>query len=166
MATLKDSFTENDRELHGYRNTSAAVLAINGAGAATFKTTNAYAYLCDGIYKAKTALAAQAFSAGHAVQAAGTTMYYAVGLDASGNVSTYQGTAPNANAIAAAIQNGSGSASVVGSIPDVPNGVTPVGLIKVVTNSATTFTAGTTALDAAGVTVTFYDIALLPSIAP
>lgn len=165
MATLKDSINEASRELHGYRNTSAATLAINAASAATFKTTGAYAYLVDGVYKAKAALAAQAFSAGHAVQPIGQTIYYVVGLDSAGTVTTYQGAAASANAMAAAVQLGQSAASVPGSIPDVPNGVTPVGLIKVVTTSAA-FTPGTTALDAAGITVTFYDIAVLPSVAP
>jgi hypothetical protein len=166
MATLKEAPTEVARELFGYRNHTAATLAINGAGAATFKTTSAYAYTNDGIYKSKTALAAQAFSSGHAVQGTSQTRYYVVGLDGSGTVTTYQGAAPNTNAITEALVNGQAASSVKGSLPDVPNGVTPVGLIKVVTDSATTFTPGTTALDAAGLTVTFYDIALIPSSAP
>jgi hypothetical protein len=165
MATLRDSGQETARELHGYRNMTAAVLAINAASAATFKTTNAYVYLSDGLFKAKTALAAQAFTAGHAVQAIGQTMYYAVGLDSAGAVTTYQGAPASAAAISAALANGQSATSVPGSVPDVPNGITAVGLIKVVTTSAA-FTPGTTALDAAGITVTFYDIALLPSAAP
>lgn len=166
MTTLKDSKASINRKLEGYRNMTAAVLAINAAGAATFKTTSAYSYLVDGIFKSKTALAAQAFSAGHAVQAAGTTLYYTVGLDAAGNVTTYQGTAPSANQIAAALMNGQAASSVPSNIADVPDGVTAVGLIKVVTNSSTTFTPGTTLLDAAGLTVTYYDVAVLPSVAP
>lgn len=165
MTTLKDSFSGNNRRLEGYRNMSAAVLAINAANAATFKTTGAYSYLVDGLFKAKTALSAQAFSAGHAVQPAGQTLYYTVGLDAAGVVSTYQGTAPSNNQIAEALANNLAASSVPSNIADVPNGVTAVGLIKVVTTSAA-FTPGTTALDAAGVASTFYDISLLPSVAP
>jgi hypothetical protein len=165
MATLRDVNDEIGRELHGYRNLSAATLAINAGGAATFKTTGAYAYLSDGVFKAKAALAAQAFSAGHAVQPIGQTMFYAVGLDAAGNVNTYQGAPASANAQSAAVQLGQTALSVPGSIPDLPNGVTAVGLIKVVTTTAA-FTAGVTALDAAGITATFYDVSVLPSVAP
>jgi hypothetical protein len=166
MATLKDTFSGNTRKLEGYRNMTAAALAINAASAATFKTTSAYAYLVDGIFKSKTALAAQAFTAGHAVQPVSTTLYYTVGLDSAGAVTTYQGTAPSANQIAAAIQSGLAASSVLSNIADVPDGITAVGLIKVVTSSAVTFTPGTTAFDAAGITTTFYDIAVLPSTAP
>src|SRR5213592_4569153 len=106
MTALSNLDSKTSRTAHGYRNMSAAALAINAASAATFKTTSAYAYLSDGIFKAKTALAAQAFSAGHAVQAAGTTLYYTVGLDAAGTVTTYQGGLPNTNAVAAAMLGG------------------------------------------------------------
>ena len=166
MTALSNLDSKTSRTVHGYRNMSAAVLAINAGGAATFKTTGAYAYLSDGIFKAKTALAAQAFTAGHAVQAAGTTLYYTVGLSAAGAVTTYQGSVPSANAIAAALIVGQAASSVPSTIPDVPDGITAVGLIKVVTSSAATFTPGTTALDATGVTATFYDVAVLPSVAP
>lgn len=165
MTTLRDSYTEIERELHGYRNMTAAVLAINAASAATFKTTSAYVYLVDGVFKAKTALAAQAFTAGHAVQPIGQTVYYTVGLDAAGAVTTYQGAAASANAVNAALINGQASSTVLGTIADVPGGVTPVGMIKVVTTSAA-FTPGTTALDAAGITTTFFDVAVLPSVSP
>jgi hypothetical protein len=165
MATLRDVNDETGREITGYRNHTAGILAINIAGAVTFKSTNAYTYTCDGVFKSKVALAAQAFSAGHAVQAVGQTMYYAVGLDAAGTVSTYQGAPASNNAIAAALANNQPATSVVGSVPDVPNGVTPIGLIKVTTTSAA-FTPGTTALDAAGIAFTFFDVAVLPSVAP
>lgn len=144
MAKLSDTNYEGDRELIGTRNQTAAVLAINAASAATFKTTSAYVYLVDGVFKAKTALAAQAFSTGHAAHAIGVTGYYVVGLDAAGAVTTTQG---------------------LGALPDVANGVCPVGIIKVVANSVA-FVPGTTALDNAGLTVTYTDIAVLPSVAP
>jgi hypothetical protein len=165
MATLKDSGNAVTRTLEGYRNTSAAGLAINAAGAATFKTTSGYTYLSDGVFKTKAALAAQAFSAGHAVQPIGQTLYYTVGLDAAGNVFTYQGTAPSNNQVAEALANNLPASSVASKIADVPPGVTAVGLIKVVA-TGTAFTPGATALDAAGITATFFDVALLPTVAP
>ena len=143
MSTLKDSTSEVERELIGCANFTPAALAINAAAAPTFKTTSAYVYTVDGIFKGKAALAAQAFTAGHVAQAIGQTGYYVVGLDAAGAVSTTQG---------------------IGSIPDVPNGITPVGIIKVVATSAV-FTPGTSALDLAGTTATYYDITVSPSTA-
>lgn len=144
------------------------ILAINAASAATVKTTNAIVYSIAGVLYSKAALSAQAITARHAsdpeqvsyVQPVSTTVYYVLSLDSAGNVTMkqgdYDGRVP---------PNHLGN-SVVGKsvIPDVPDtwGVTPFGVIKIVTNGSTTFTVGTTALDAAGVTATYYDIAVLP----
>ncbi len=49
-----------------------------------------------------------------------------------------------------------------GDIPDEPAGYTAIGAIKVVTAAETTFTPGTTLLDAAGITATYFDVAVLP----
>lgn len=165
MTTLRDSYTRIERDLAGYRNLTAAVLAINAVSAATFKTTSAYSYLADGVFKTKAILAAQPFSVGHAVQAIGLTQYYTVGLDAAGAVTTYQGAPPSINAINAALLIGQAATTVLGTIADVAGGITPVGLIKVVTTSAA-FTPGVTALDAAGITVSYFDISVLPSVSP
>lgn len=144
MATLKDSFSEAVRELVGYVCLSACTLAINAASAATFKTTGTTVYTNDGKFKSKAALAAQAFTAGHTGLAIGQTGYYVVALDGSGNVATVEG---------------------IGYLPDVANGYTAIGIIKVVSTSAA-FVPGTTALDAAGLTVTYTDVSVLPSVAP
>ncbi len=49
-----------------------------------------------------------------------------------------------------------------GDIPDEPNGYTAIGAIKVATAAATTFTPGTTLLDAVGITATYFDVSVLP----
>jgi hypothetical protein len=116
-------------------------LAINAALAATFKTLNAISYLSDGIFKAKAALAAQAFTAGHATLNAGQVGYFVVALDGSGAVSTIQG---------------------IGTVPDVANGLTAIGIIKITVNSST-FVPGTTALDAGTITPVYLDVSVLPS---
>lgn len=151
------------------------VLAINAASAATVKTTNAIVYSVDGVMYSKAALSAQAFSAlvaadlssafanytqpsgltGFYVQPASTTAFYVLAMNAAGTVRTVQGTydnqplVPNVN-------------TAVGKsiVPDVPPGFTPFGIIKIVLG-ATTFTPGTTALDAASVTATYYDVSVL-----
>ena len=141
------------------------VLAINAASAATVKTTNALTYTVDGVQYTKTALSAQALTAytGNTfyTQPASTTVYYVLGVNAAGTVYCFQGTytGQTQNPLRADFSVGDGS------IPDVPDGVTPFGMIKVVTG-ATTFLPGTDALDKASVTFTFYDLAVIPSVAP
>lgn len=136
------------RELLGNFCLTACTLAINAASAATFKTTGTTTYTVDGRFRSKAALAAQAFSpipgTVHSGLAIGQTGYYVVALDAAGTVRTFEG---------------------VGGLPDVADGFTPIGIIKVVAASAA-FVPGTTALDAAGLTVTYTDVALLPTVAP
>jgi hypothetical protein len=143
MARLSDISNESSRDLAGYICLSACTLAINAGSAATFKTTGTTTYTNDGYFKTKTALAAQAFSAGHAGLAIGQTGYYVVGLDGSGTVQTFEG---------------------IGGLPDIGNGFTPIGYIKVVATSAA-FVPGTTALDNASLAFTFKDVSVLPAVA-
>lgn len=148
MAKLSDVFYESLRELIGNICLTACTLAINAASAATFKTTGTTTYIVDGRFKTKAALSAQAFSplpgTVHTGLVIGQTGYYIVGLDATGTVRTFEG---------------------IGSLPDVADGFAPIGIIKVVAGSAA-FVPGTTLLDAAGLTVTYTDVAVLPSVAP
>lgn len=147
MAKLSDAFTEAARDLFGFVCLTACTLAINAASAATFKTTGTTTYTNDGKFKTKAALSAQAFapvSGTHTGLAIGQTGYYVVALDGSGTVKTFEG---------------------IGYLPDVDNGYTAIGFIKVVATSAA-FVPGTTALDAAGLTVTFTDVMLIPAVAP
>jgi len=141
MAALSDLFRDKERKLIGNMALNSGALAINAAEAATFKTVNTVTYLSNGVFKSKGAFSANAFTAGHATQAIGETGYYVVGLSAAGAVSTYQG---------------------IGAIPDVPDGITPIGIIKVVADTAV-FNPDTTALDASTCTFTFYDVSVLPA---
>jgi hypothetical protein len=155
MSGLRDITDQALHDIIANKNLTAATLAINGAAAATFKTTSAYQYLIDGVFKSKAALAAQAFSAGHAAQPIGVTQYYAVGLDGSGNVTTYQGVEETFILL--------GVSSTVPTLPTIPAGICPVGIIKVVNGSANAFVPGTTALDTAGLTVTYFDVSIMPT---
>lgn len=47
--------------------------------------------------------------------------------------------------------------------PELPDNEAPIGAIKVVTNASTTFTPGTTDLNAAGVTTTYIDLSMVPA---
>jgi hypothetical protein len=164
------------RSLMAYVCLTKATLAINGAGAATIKTTGSTTYTSDGVLLTKAALAAQVLTpdatvqtrvsgqAGYYVQPVSSTVYYVVGLDAAGNVRVIQGlyagyVGPGPNPVIGDAANNSG-------VPEDIGTYTPIGIIKVVTNGATTFTPATTLLDAAGLTVTYTDVCLLPSANP
>lgn len=185
MSRLSDVANGAIRKLLGYRNETPSAastnLAINAASAATFKTLTALQFTNDGIWKYKAALSAQsivpthnwqgsAVSVGY-VQPISKTVYYTVGLNAAGTVAVVQGSY-SGQQLSSDPTVGVGQAVMGatwvgdGSVPDVPDGYTPIGIIKVTTNGSTTFTPGTTALDAAGVTVTYTDVQVMPSTAP
>lgn len=154
-----------------------AGLAINAAAAPTIKTLNALSVAINGVFVANAALAAQSIAITHDsygavslgyVQPAGQTVYYTLGINALGVISVAQGT------FAGQKYNqdptvGVGSANMMGTtfigsgnVSDVPAGYAPFGVIKVVTTGVATFTPGTTALDAANVTVSYFDVAVVP----
>jgi hypothetical protein len=82
------------------------------------------------------------------VQAADTTCFYLVVIDAAGVEYTIKGKDDETT-----------------ELPGVPDGYALMGIIKIVT-VAVTFTIGTTAFDAAGITDTFYDYIHAPVTAP
>ena len=131
----------------GYLSLTAAGLA-EGTNTATFKTTNTLAFTSNGVFKSKGATDNLTFSTATAL-AASQACLFAVWINASGTVTTTQGP------IVAA-----------GDPCPVPSqttaGTTLVGLIKVTTNSSTTFTAGTTDLSASGITAAFSDCMDMP----
>lgn len=135
------------------------VLAINAASAATVKTTNALVFSIGGIAYTKAALAAQVLTnavgpagTGVYVQPISTTVYYTIAVNAAGTIKVYQGSYTG-QVLGAPTPGVYGD----GLVPDIETGYAPVGGIKIVTNASATFTLGTTALDAAGVTATYAD---------
>jgi len=82
-------------------------------------------------------------------QAKNTDRAYLLVLNSAGTVKVIQGTA-----VATA-----GTCTV----PGCPDGYAPLGVIKVANGNSATFTLGTTGLDAAGVTDTYYDVSLAPA---
>ena len=132
----------------GYVSLTAAGLA-EGTNAATFKTANTLAYTSNGVFKSKAATDNIAFSSGHTALAASQACLFGVWIDAAGNVTTSQGP------IVAA-----GDPCPVPSAPAANR--TLVGLIKVTTDSSTTFTPGTTDLGASGVTDAYSDCMVMP----
>ena len=131
----------------GFLSLTAAGLA-EGTNSATFKTVNTLTFTNNGVFKSKAATDNLAFSTGTAL-AASQACLFAVWINTSGTVTTTQGP------IVAA-----------GDPCPVPGqstvNVTLVGLIKVTTDSSTTFTPGTTDLGASGITDVFYDCMDMP----
>lgn len=172
------------RALMGNENFVKGPLAINAGGALTVKSTVAYTYSVDGVIYSKAILAAQSIvpthqqivpgsvpnpvSAGY-VCPINTTMYLTVGLDAAGAFKCvqggYDGQMPTLDPSVGIGTLGAMGTSVRGAsvVPDMPDGVTAIGVIKVVTGGAATFQPGVDALDKAGVAFTFFDVMLLPS---
>lgn len=157
----------------GNRCHTKATLAINAGGAATVKTTGATIFSVGGVLYTKAALAAQSLAITHRldgtpvtaaepayVQPALTTVVYVVALNKDGTVAvvqgSYAGQAVTFRPDLTKIMTGDGD------IPDEPVGYTAIGYIKVATAAATTFTPGTTLLDAAGITATYVDVSVLP----
>lgn len=149
---------------------SKATLAINAASAATIKTTGATIYSVNGVLYSKAALSAQSIVPTHDalgrpvaegfpayVQPVNTVAYYLVSVNAGGTVAisqgNYDGQLQTKN-----LEVFTGN----GAIPVEPAGYTTIGVFKVAPTVAATFTPGTTALDAANVAVTYYDVAILP----
>lgn len=177
MSALKDIQNGDIRRAVGNFCMSKITLAINLGGAATVKSTGATIYVIDGIAYTKAALAAQAITVTHDcfgnavgapnlsayVQPAGTTAYLLLCLNAAGTLAVVQGSYLGQSL---AFPDLSKVLTGTGAIGVEPAGYTAIGLIKVVTAGAATFTPGTTALDAANVTATYYDLTDVPSVAP
>lgn len=132
----------------GYASITSAGLAA-GTTTGTFKTSNTLTFINDGVFKSKSATDNLTFSSGHTAVTASKACLFGVWIDASGNVTTSQGPIVNA-----------GDPCPVPSAPAAS--VTLVGLIKVTTNSSTTFTPGTTGLAASGVTAAYSNCYRMP----
>ena len=131
----------------GFLSLTAAGLA-EGTNANTFKTANTLTFTNNGVFKSKSATDNLAFSTGTAL-AASQACLFAVWISSGGTVTTTQGP------IVAA-----------GDPCPVPTAaaanLTLVGLIKVTTSSAVTFTPGSTDLSATGITAAFSDCMDMP----
>lgn len=171
MSRLSDVTNAAIAKLLGYYNQTKGVLSMNAGGAATIKSTNAYTFVNNGVLLSHAALAAQsiAVTVGTAyIQPALTKVYYTLGFDSAGAISVAQGSYSGQKlnldpTKGVGVSQGGTSWVGDGSIPDVADGVTPFGVLEIDTAAATTFTAGTTLLDAVGITVAYHDVSTLPS---
>lgn len=105
-------------------------------------------YAINGIAYHKADAAEFSFTAA-ATQAAGTSCLYLVQIDAAGTVSSVKGeeVATSGETVP--------SSGLQCPMPSQDN--CPLGYVRIDTSSSVTFTAGTTALDAAGITDTYVD---------
>lgn len=181
MSRLDDIFDGPTRRCLANVSTSAHVLAATGGSTATVNTTGAIVSRIDGITRSRAALSAQSLlpthdvfgnaNAGAVTVPIGNTIYLVLGVNASNQIAVVQGTfagqnlVPQATAGVGALTQGGTSFVGDGSIPNVPDGFAPFGLVKVVTTSAA-YTPGTTNLNTAGIAFSFFDIALIPSNRP
>ena len=131
----------------GYLSLTAAGVA-EGTNANTFKTTNTLTYTNNGVFKSKAATDNLAFTAATALGNSQACLF-AVWITSGGTISTTQGP----------IVAAGDPCPVPGQ---VTAGTTLVGLIKVTTSSAATFTAGSTDLSASGITAAYSDCMDMP----
>lgn len=157
---------------------SRAITAI-GATASAVSTTNAILAVIDGVYRNVAAITNQALisidpvNRPFYVQPANTTVYYTLATDGT-NVRVIQGDFAGRQTFVNGVE-----VRGDGNVPDVPDFSVasvdaagnqtlntqwcPFAVLRVVTG-ATTFTPGTTLLNAANVTTTIFDVATLPAL--
>lgn len=171
MGKLTDIQTRALREMLGTRNLSTAGLGVANGTSSKVDSANAIATIINGAFCAASALNEYVLTAKAAlqnpithqdtfyVQPVSTTVYYVFVIDAADNVYTIQGT--YSGQVLASDRGPRGD----GSIPRVavPDTYAVLGAVKVETDSTHTFTPATTGFDAAGITDTWYDWAVLPS---
>lgn len=144
---------------------SSGALAA-GTNAGTIQTTATITYLIDGIFKSKGATnnisiaysGADVYSdpgnGSFTGQSGGSTRIYGVFLDGAGAVSVVPGPIVNSAELAA------GVAPL--QWPSAQRNKAFIGALRIAVTEGTTFIPGTTALDAAGVTDTFYNGGVVP----
>ena len=127
-----------------------------GTTSTKIKIATAIGYAINGVLYAKAITDNIALTAADA-QAVSTSCLYLVCIDAAGTVSTVKGT----EVLTADIT--SGKAVLTWPQPS-SNDVVAIGAVRVDTSASVTFIAGTTALDAAGITDTYYDLFAIPAL--
>ncbi len=120
-------------------------LAI-GSTTTSFQTANTLQYSIAGIAYSKTAADSPVLTA--AQQAAGTYCLYLLSINSAGTM---------------AVTKGESRTTDTAVLPALPASSAPFGAIKIATAGATTFTFGTTALNAGGITATYYNLSSMPS---
>ena len=133
-----------------------AGLVIAGTTKTDIKTANAIDYAINGLLYSKAATDNIPVTAADA-QAVSTSCLYLVCIDADGTVSTVKGV----EELTADVTSGKAALTW----PQPPsNDVVVIGAVRVDTSDSVPFIAGTTALDATGITDTYYDLFAIPAL--
>lgn len=126
-----------------------------GATPAELETNQAIDYSVDGILYEKGTTASITFSSGHTTVPVSSSCLFMLVIDSAQAFSTVQGPIVTTADVTAGLHPL--------EWPPVPDDTAPVGAVRVDTNASTTFVPGTTSLAAAGITDTYYDLAMKPS---
>lgn len=138
------------------QNTATITYVIDGRFYSKAATNNmSVAYTGPSIYQAA-AGGVQAITGQFSGGANGSTRLYLLLLDASGNLSVLPGPIVDSAELSA------GRAALAFPVVTA-SGVCPVGAMRIALTAGTTFLPGTTALNAAGVTATFINLADVPA---
>lgn len=158
---------------------SGATFALNSGGLAegtnanTIQIATAINFVIDGQFYAK------AITDNIAISYSGPTVYQAAAGGVGGMNGGFTGGANGSTRLYLICLSTAGAVSIVpGAIvdsaelaagrvalqfPDAPNGVCPVGALRIALTAGTAFTPGATDLSASGVTDTFYNLASVPA---
>jgi len=115
-----------------------------GTDAATLKTVTVIQVSINGVPNAAYAATDNIAMTACELQQKSTACKYLVGINAAGTVVTTKGNDATTEAKAL--------------LPRLPGTQAPIGFFQIITDSATTFTSGTTDLGAAGLTETYGDL--------
>lgn len=140
-------------------NITLSKAAINGSivGTGALNVANNVTFAIDGTFNTVAANNNVQFSSGHTALAAGCICVFGLWVSSTGVFSTTQGKIVDVASLSA------GTGQKVVPLPDMIADNALVGLIKVKTAGAATFTPGTTNCNATNVTMTFYDTMVMPT---
>lgn len=169
MNTLRDIPQAALRELLGNRSLNSGVLAID-ANTNDVQTSAAVNYIIDGVFYQLAIQAAidlstlyvigedgtvESAANGYTALPDGYTCVYLLVVGTAGTIRVVEGTQVSNAAITAGTKTA--------ECPSCPPEYAPFGAVKVANASGSSFTFGTTGLDASGVTDTYYNLAVVPA---
>jgi len=147
--------TVNDQIRGLTLHTGNSVLAIGNGSKLGVATVVATTFSIDGIAKSRAAAATDLPFTAATAQGLLTKCLYLVCTNIGGTITTVKGTAVLTADLVAGTK--------VLQWPTATDGTCVIGAVKIATASTANFTPGTTALDAADVTATYYDLCSVPA---
>lgn len=146
------------------RNDGSAGLVI-GTTTSKVKVATITPYLSNGAWKSL-AVTDDAFTLSGTVVAAGSFQKYLLLVDSAGTASIQEGTQSTIDAAHVAWSNVSNVSPYAALLSILNAGKTIIGYITVATDATHTFTPGTTALTATGITTTYSNAVVDPTLIP